>query len=112
MDLKVVARLADQASKQSDLDMTITTARRGATPEAASAPAFFAHSRCRDLSQWPGRSGRPELARPGPAACQRSRDPERRWSHAGSCVAAVVLIMRTIRCFPVVSNLRQGAIED
>jgi hypothetical protein len=41
MDLKVVARLADQASKQSDLDMTITTARRGATPEAASAPAFF-----------------------------------------------------------------------
>ena len=87
MDLKVVARLADQASKQSDLDMTITTARRGATPEAASAPAFFAHSRCRDLSQWPGRSGKPELARPGPAACQKVGIP----SAAGLTPEAVLL---------------------
>jgi hypothetical protein len=31
MDVKVAARLADQAAKQSDLDRTITTARRGAT---------------------------------------------------------------------------------
>jgi hypothetical protein len=33
MDLKVVARLADEAAKESDLDRTITAARRGATPD-------------------------------------------------------------------------------
>jgi hypothetical protein len=53
-------------------------------------------------SQWllrsgiccPGRNGRPGPERPGPAACQRNRDPKRRRSHARSVVTALPHLRR------------------